>query len=299
MTTSQDTLHAVDQAFADPESLDARGARALWRQLEEDPQAQARWNTLAQAEGLLWGEPCPVGGSEAQIGRLAFLGALDEQLDQEPATPDAPAQGATVLPFPSKRALSMAAMLCVVGVGAVIASRMIPPTERSFQPRSGAVEAGDHPGVQLYCATPRHAGDGWSIHGAQDEAYGVLTCPQDGKLMVRMARPAHTDGWVAAFGVSDDGRVHWVVPSPARPEPVRVLRGAQRRLGAPVELSVNHRPGDVRMHAIFSEQPIPYEALSQWVRDAQSAGALLEDARLRIGPHQTLSAPYQVLEVAP
>lgn len=293
--------HMVDDAFLNPDEFDAQRAHDLWGRIALDPDAQTRWNTLAQAEGLLWDKAAPLEGSAAQIGRMAFLGALDEQLDQEAEQDTTPAtQSATIIEFPLKRVLSMAAMLCIVGVGAVLASRMIAQPSDQFQPRTGIIAPADHPGVQVFCAqSDEQSASKWSIHSAQDEPYGVLTCPLDGKLMVRMARPAPKDGWMAIFGVSDTGQVHWISPSPVHPEPVRVLHAEQRRIGAPIDLSVNHQTGTLRMHAIFSEQPVTYDALTKWIDEARSGSSISGAQRLHLGPHHTISAPYQVLEVAP
>jgi hypothetical protein len=231
---------------------------------------------------------------------MAFLGALDEQLSQEAEQDFTPvAQGATIIAFPLKRVLSMAAMLCIIGVAALMASRMFEQPPEQFQSRTGVLAPADHPGVQVFCAQPNeHTTSKWSIHSAQDEPYGVLTCPLNGKLMVRMARPAPKDGWMAIFGVSETGQVHWISPSPVRPEPVRVLHAEQRRIGAPIDLQINHQAGTLRMHAIFSEQPVTYDALTQWIDEARSASSIAHVQRLHLGPHHTTSAPYQVLEVA-
>jgi len=97
------------------------------------------------------------------------------------------------------------------------------------------------------------------------------------------ADPSRT--WLALFGVQEDGQVRWYYPGAEGSASIRVPGGrVDEALGDGIRLSVNHRPGWLRVTAVFSAQPIATRRIEEAVRALASTPPRLHDlAPLSLG----------------
>jgi hypothetical protein len=154
------------------------------------------------------------------------------------------------------------------------------PTEAEFQPRGrSAVPATGRVGLRAFCVR-----DGEIISPPAARAGGApdAACRLEDELQLTLT---HTQGfpYLLVIGVLDDtrGELHhtWYHPVPptgaAGPAPQDVVA---EPLGESVRLSVNHRPGRLRLVALFSQEPFTAGQVLPWLETlgpSDSAAELL------------------------
>lgn len=273
---------------------------ALWRTLASDDRARHDFDRLAMAARAL--EDAPRSSMERDLGEAMFLAMLDTQLAQE-QTPAPPPNNVIPL-FTRPRALAILG----VAAAAALASTQIsweaskPVADDAFQPRSAtpstnALPTTRAPEIQAYCVEVDKAGD-VSFTGPEDAPFGVVSCPKNAELKLAYVTHDATWSYVAAFGVDAQGQVHWYGPTPVAPRAIEARRAlTPAPLGESILLSVNHQPGPVRVHAVFSSEPLPYDTLKGWVQGDQDLFA--PDATLTTNTPGTVttSTTFEIVEV--
>lgn len=264
-STSRDALESLFVEDALPED-----PQALWRELQEDEGARAHFENLAYAARAL--EDAPRSSMERALGEATFLAALDEQLAREHEP-----EPSNVIPLFSRLrpwvALGVAAA-AVALVSTQITQDPAAPTD-TFQPRSATstpkASTAKSPEIQAYCV---EVNDGRvQFTGPEDAPFGVVTCPEHAELKLAYLTHDPRFAYVAALGVDAEGSIHWYGPSPASPDPIAArLQATPVPLGESIVLSVNHKPGAVRVHAVFSSEPLGYDTVKTWVEGAQRQG---------------------------
>jgi hypothetical protein len=86
-------------------------------------------------------------------------------------------------------------------------------------------------------------------------------CPRDGLL--QFAYSNRRARYLLLFGIDSSGRALWYFPAPPQAESVAIRGGAGREeaaldepLPGSTRLAVNHRPGPVRVLALFTQRPL-------------------------------------------
>lgn len=280
---NQDMRQALDAMYIDRTSQNAQDVHECFEQIKHDPDAQAHFNALAMADralGECWDNP---GVFEQHIGELAFLGALDAQLAAE--TSKHKPQGAKIIPWPKTRIFAAAASMLIIGLGALFAKNML-PQEPQFQARHTTTtpKPFEKASISLFCVT--QAKDGFAIFERPgDFEFGVLQCPiKNGHLKLAYTNPYAKLKHMAVFGTDAAGNILWYLPNPARTQTVAIdVHEQMQPIGQTIQLNINHKPGKVRVHALFSQQPIDYHSLK--------ANIAPIDTKIRFDS-DTLNLPY-------
>jgi len=135
----------------------------------------------------------------------------------------------------------------------------------TFRARSAAsASTSDYPepDLEVFCA--RRDERGVRFDGSTDDSLGMLTCPKDGEIKITYRNHAPELGYVVFFGVDSQGSYYWYGPTPVAKEPIRAKRSEDLvPHGESIRLAVNHRPGKLRVHAVFTTEPIDFESLNQ------------------------------------
>ena len=226
----------------------------------------------------------PGGDFERDLGTAAFDAKLDAMLEEEAAgeastrqshsarggghTPDDPEETTVVSLFGGSQGIAAtlaAAALAVLVLGVVLMRRGGDAADE-FNPRSAATASDSanfaRPDLELFCV--RRADGDVEFEGTTDVAMGALECPMGAELKLAYRNPSKRLQYAAFFGIAADGSAYWYGPTPATPRPVEV-RSTEKLVpfGETIRLNVNHSPGRVRVHAIFSTQPIGFDQLRQ------------------------------------
>jgi hypothetical protein len=75
------------------------------------------------------------------------------------------------------------------------------------------------------------------------------------------------DAYVALVGVDESGAVHTYAPQPGSVAVSIPATGAGKSLAPSVDLSVSHRPGLMRLYAVFSPQPLSPQEVEQAAKE--------------------------------
>lgn len=281
------TNEALDALFTEGALPAEADAAAITDAMRSDAAARARFDALALADRAM--HDAEVGEFERALGRASFLSNLDAMLAEEQAGGDAPGEHvAPVVPLfgPRVRAAALAA-------GALVASGLAwsawqgraPAEGDGFQPRAAVVtppEAPAGPPVEVFCVARGAEGE-VSFTGREDAPMGALTCPLNAELKLAHGDPGGRV-FVAMVGASEDGALHWYGPSPVAPEAVQARPSARALwgFGESIRLGVNHAPGVVRVHALFSSSPLDHARVKRLV-EGVTARARFESDRLDVG----------------
>ncbi len=239
--------------------------------ISRDAQLAERFDSLALADRALQDSDEPT-DFERDFGRAWFDASLDAMLAEEREEQDDSHGGKTdnvVQLRPRKQPIaawaSAAAVLLMGAFTLTQAPTVAPP---AFQARTAAVAGWqprpDAPKLMAFCVE-RQAGE--VVFNGPDEApFGVVACPNDAELKLAVEKPGDTWKWAAFFGVYEDGTVLWYGPTPVAPKPV-ALDSTQdlQPIGESIRLGVNHKPGPVRVHALFTTEPVDFDQLEKWV----------------------------------
>ena len=280
----------------------------LFDVVSASPEAQRHFDRLAVADRA-FGQDDAIdepGEFERGFGDAAFGAKLDDMLAEErggESTGHASDSSTVISLFGSGQ--NAASVLAAAALAALVAGTVLfefgprSSGDEDFQPRS-AVTADERrtyaaPEVELFCARPRNGGV--DITGT-DQIEGRLTCPNDAELKLGYRNRSPNLAYAAFFGVDKSGTIYWYGPSPAAPSPIAVEQSeAIVPVGESIRLNVNHAPGVVRVHGLFSSKPIDHAAL-QTALDRKSDRELFEKPRLRFEqwPSATTSTAFEVLE---
>jgi hypothetical protein len=300
------------------DALDGTRPDTLFEAIAEDERARNLFNELAMADralgGALDGEADAdlleaTGDFERRLGDAAFESALDEMLAEEAAEANETEEtdgAADVIPlFNSGRTGALvAAAVALLAAGTLLyIQRTSGPTggdAGDFNARSAATapEPGrfDAPDLRVFCAE-RQQGEVSFRDRAQTPGDG-LRCPRDAELKLAYRNRSSQLTHAAFFGVDRSGTLYWYGPTPAAPEPVAVQSADELLpVGETIRLAVNHEPGDIRVHAVFSTRPIGFEQLAADLK-SRDRGALFEGERVELSgaPGAATSTTFTVVE---
>jgi hypothetical protein len=262
----------------------ARKGGKLRRLLEASPADRQAYDQLAILFAAL--EDRPLG--EGQRRRI-----LDEVLLQTGAA----ARPRLRLPGGVAVQLAAAASLLIVVLGAILALR--PPVATTLQPRGSLAPLRPHlAAVRAFCVRrgsvvpppPRSA-------STDPDA----RCRLDDELQLMIT---HTARYPQLLVIGDleeasgERRLLWYYPVPPTGESTAAPQGlaAPHPLGRAIRLAVNHRPGRLRIVAVFSRAPLRAETIFAYLRalpDRGSAEELL--ARIAGGPAELTSTEQRVI----
>ena len=299
----------LEAAIAEAGADDLSPAR-LFDYVSDSPEAQRYFDHLAIADRAFAEEEAvdEPGDFERQFGDAAFDAKLDAMLADERAdgneqTSHASDSSTVISLFGTGQ--NAASVLAAAALAALVAGTVLfefgprSSGDDDFQPRSAVTDDGRKtyasPEVELFCARPRNGGV--DITGT-DEIEDRLTCPTDAELKLGYRNRSPNLAYAAFFGVDESGTIYWYGPSPAAPSPVAVDQSeAIVPVGESIRLNVNHTPGVVRVHGLFSSEPIDHAALKKALA-RKSDRELWEKPRLRFEqwPSATTSTTFEVLE---
>ncbi len=295
----------------------------LTHALRQNDEAREHFDHLALAARELEGtEPESRSSFEQTFGEASFLSALDTMLARErssnneqaptptPATDTTEETSARIIPFSTriKRAApGLAAAAALLFSLLAISGRGVQqsPLDDGFQARSAtSVErpsvVPEAPALALFCVT-REQDDAVIFRGEDESPFGVLACPADGELKLAHKMMAHPFTHIAVFGVNRRGEIKWYGPSPASRDAVLVSKhkvaGELHPVGESIRLGVNHKPGKIRVHALFSDQPLGYDRMEKLL-DGMTGQQLFDEATLDLSREgiSTTSKTFDVTE---
>lgn len=328
MTTNNktDPRQALEVLFVKDHLPEGADAYDLMDHMREDAAAREHFDQLALASRELE-QVSGEGRSsfERSFGEASFLGALDAMLEEEQgASNAAPTVSPTIAEprreqraevielstwFKVKQAApGLAAAAALLFSLLAISDRGVQPQpDEGFQARSAthttrtqSVPAA--PSLALFCVT-REGGDGVVFRGEREFPFGVLACSKDSELKLAHETPTHRFTHVAVFGIDHRGELKWYGPSPASRDAVevsdKIVASKLRPIGESIRLGVNHEPGKIRVHALFSDQPLDYGKLESLLA-GKDRGQLFEEAQLDLSRQgvSTTSKTFDVTEAA-
>lgn len=307
----------LDRLFVDQELPDEASAASLYTQLRSDAAAQRRFDALALTSRELQPDVDVMSPMERAFSAAHFMHALDAQLAEEAKENTTEPTRDNVVSLAARRPARLTHPMQLTALAAALLGTLaaalllgpephnpLLPEEDGFQARSlspahRVAHPSTHaiPTLSLFCIASR-AGDEPEIHSAEEAPFGVLSCRADEALAFAAKNPDPAMRYVALFGVDASGRILWYGPSPAAPEAIALTQHEEPApIGSSIQLAVNHRPGPVAVHALFSPRPIDHAILTQWLRgESLSAdrplpsSALPDEVRL-------VRATFDVLEV--
>lgn len=294
----QEAAVVLDRIFTGEQTTAGPGGPRVLevqRHIAECDACRRRFDQLAMADRALLGgaDHRASGGFERGFRDAAVMGAIDDLLAAEKGVEDGGQADADVVAFPGSSAWqrlatplsAAAALVLVIGAGIWASGGLDPlggtPTGSNgdeFQPRTATpverARAYQRPEIELFCA--RGAGADMQFQGSRDAPFGLLSCPNDATFQIgyRSSDPALR--YAAFFGVDPNGAIYWYGPSPVREESWPVQPHEKiTPVGDTIELDVNHQPGQVRVYALFTPEPMRYPALDRMLERADT-GALFE-----------------------
>ena len=297
------------------DALDGTRPEALFEAIAESERSRALFNELAMADRALGGaleEETEAdlleatGDFERRLGDAAFESALDDMLAEETAEGDETDGAADVIPlFNSGRTGALvAAAVALLAAGALLyTQRTTGPAggdAGEFNARSAATapQPGkfDAPELRVFCAE-RQQGE-VEFRDRADTPGDGLTCPRGAELKLAYRNRSPKLTHAAFFGVGRNGTLYWYGPTPAAPEPVAVQSADELvPVGETIRLAVNHEPGDIRVHAVFSTRPIGFNALAADLK-SRDRGGLFERDKIELegAPGAATSTTFTVVE---
>jgi hypothetical protein len=132
--------------------------------------------------------------------------------------------------------------------------------------------------------------------GPEQSAFGVVSCPKDAEIKLAVENSDSQWKWAAFFGAHENGTLLWYGPTPATKQPVRIASNKDvEPVGESIRLGVNHTEGAVRVHALFTNEPVDFARLESWVGENRPA---LFDHAMIVEP-DVGSTDTQLFEVKP
>ena len=316
MTRRADML--LQELFIEQECDTLQSAHELYEALATDERAASSFNELARLARALEGEAGDEPSAmERRFAEQHVMHALDLQLEQErSASQGAPEasdeENVLRVDFSRRRWIIGAAVaLAAVALATLGAPLLLTPrhgTPLQHDPNAFAARGVDPataleeppPSLKIFCvqgaATPNER-----VSGEREAPFGVVRCPLDAELQFAYLNPGARYRHVAWFGLSLSGRALWYGPTPASPHALSLEQGvtSPKPLGQAIRLGVNHAPGPITVHALFSTMPIDYATLSPWVGlrggDPRGEQRALED--LIGGEVRQVTARFEAIEV--
>lgn len=152
------------------------------------------------------------------------------------------------------QALAGAGMLVAAATAAVVLMVPAPlPSDEEVQPRGRA--ATFDADLRAYCL--RQQGDTVSVVAVSDAVHGDLRCAVTDAVQFAYRLRSPATAFLAIVGTDEDGRLHPYQPRPPGDRAQAVFATDREQvLAGSVRLGVNHRPGKVRIVALFSASPL-------------------------------------------
>jgi hypothetical protein len=103
-------------------------------------------------------------------------------------------------------------------------------------------------------------------------------------------------GYLALFGIQEGGEVLWYYPECGQPRSIPIKGGVvDEPLQEGIDLAVNHRPGWLRITALFSDEPIEVDAVEEAVETLRRRGDELNPSNpFPEAEYATLKGQYSV-----
>jgi hypothetical protein len=234
--------------------------QALRTHLAGCASCRARYDRAVLAERMLHGGPNAVTApSPGELDRIARAVLPPERT---------PAWARLLQWFSAHRLETAGALAAAAAAVLIIPLVRAPGTHGEFQPRGGKGP------VQLFSTdvqtgkvTARSAGlRAFCIHGEQVRALDPKSnlappaCERSDQMKLAVSNTG-AFGKVFLFGLDDEHDIKWYAPRPPETDSVVVpVAGPEQQVdvpvGASVRLGVNHRPGTVRIYALFSDRVV-------------------------------------------
>ena len=175
------------------------------------------------------------------------------------------------------RLVPIGAMLLAGLVGVGVWSQLEPvesaASDDFWQPRGHGVPTNQHHRVDLFCVEVSEGNV--QFHESNSETR-ELDCGVDEELKFALINASTVNNawsYPTLVGVSETGRTHWYKPLSSEKAETASMKIAPserlRPLGETLRLSVNHSAGMVHLTAIFSNHPLPKNALSERIREGR------------------------------
>lgn len=214
---------------------------AMMEHLRRCPACQKRYRELSWAERAL----------AEEVGADVALAPIEVEATWNQLA-HALAPASSIQPQRGWRRAGLAAAVGVL-VATVWHGATDTPSNPAFAPRGHGA-----PTFRLYCLEgtthqPRTA------HRGPD---GAADCNLDSVLGFGYTNPDGAYRFLSVFATDASGAYYWYAPNPAQPESLAIppSDGVQA-LPRTVRLSVNHDVGTFRVMAVFTVDPLPFDAL--------------------------------------
>jgi hypothetical protein len=207
--------------------------------------------------------------TELSSFEIAFAqAAIFDALEDDRSASILPLQKHSEVRGPRYLRYAAAAVVAIIGSATLYLASQAPTEPDEFQARSAVTLAtSEHPRptLELFCVDRDHADV--TFRGTLDTPFGALSCPLEAELKLAYTNPDPRLTHAAFFGISNTGKLYWYGPSPADGAPVQIVATNELEpAGESIRLAVNHTPGLVRVHGVFSSHPIDFKALSTMVQ---------------------------------
>ena len=244
--------------------LSGRKTRYLWRSLARCPHCATVYEQYASAERALTGSPSPISIFSIERTRNAVF-QVHRKTDGK------------------KRAVWVkwsAAFAAVAGLMAYILTSLysgpashrvaipINHSQRSWEltPRGISRSAPSYVGFRVFAIAP-----------ANESVLEKSTLSLDDLITFTFTYAQKRDGYLMLFGLQSQSETPiWYYPDLGEKQSI-AIRGdrVDEPLNDGIALSVNHHVGELRIVSLFSDKPIPVEAVEKAVRALRDSGDLM------------------------
>jgi hypothetical protein len=250
-------------------TLEGRGRRALARHLEWSDQDREAYHRLARLFCAMEGLSRPEAPTLARTQHQRILEAVQQQV----AAAEKP-RGPGLL---VREALALALLALIVVAGLLWIDLPTPAPDTGFQVRSSAATMTGPGrglvGLKAFCIDRRveYGPRGKVVPPPRTGSAGLgrapdASCRLGDELQLTVTHTGSALPYLIVIGLDGEGRRLWYFPVPPTGRSGSAPRDVvDEPLGEAIRLSVNHRPGEVRILAVFSRSPLPAARVFSWL----------------------------------
>lgn len=240
-------------------TLGRRGRRTLARHLEWSEKDREAYHRLARLFCAMEGLSRPEAPSLARAQHRRILEAVQQQVA---AAEERRGPGLLL-----REALALTLLALIVIAGLLWVDLPTPAPDPSFQVRSSGAPVARRSlvGLKAFCIDRR----GKIVPPDRPEGSTRApdaSCKLGDELQLTVTHSGSAYPYLIVIGLDDEGRRLWYFPVPPTGRSGRAPRDVvDEPLGEAIRLRVNHRPGDVRILAVFSRSPLPARRVFGWL----------------------------------
>lgn len=262
------------------EDLDPGDGRQLFAHLESCEGCKSEYNQIMLTSRMLQsGDALQASSAEFTSVKAALFGQLDHEAAKQAKQPAAKTANPKLKWFWG--VLAGAAAATAIAIFALKIPATEPATETSpsaFAIRGNTSGGDTSAGLRVFCLDAK-SGEPTEIKPLS-AAQELQSCQLNQVLRFAYSNRSQR-GFLYLLGIDEKYQPYWYAPAPPERQSVVIAKGvADQALERAVSLQVNHRPGLLRIFALFSERPLTaatiQKALSR-VKDKKNSLAELSE----------------------